>query len=101
MNGNGKATNIPTSPTMPGFDGSYSTPQGTTPTLGGMPNIGLALLPFTPVPFTGTDALYAWGRLLLYGAIAGATFRKYRMVSYVAMGAAGVSIMTSLSQWKK
>lgn len=61
-------------------------------------NIALDLLPFTSVPFEGEDAIWAWGRLLLYGAVAYATWKPARTVSYVAMGAAGMSLLTSLSR---
>ena len=99
MNGNGKMA-IP--PSVPGVDGSYSSPFNTL--MGGVTgakSFGLAMFPFTPVPFSGPDSMYAWARLLIYGTIAGLTFQKMRTVSYIAMGAAGVSVMTSLSSWGK
>jgi hypothetical protein len=67
------------------------------PTVSDASKIGLKLLPFTPVPFSGTEAMYAWGRLLGYGAIAGLTFTKHRKISYVAMSAAALSLVTSLA----
>lgn len=61
-------------------------------------NIAMDLLPFTAVPFEGEDALYAWGRLLMYGAVAYATYKPMRNVSYGAMAAAGMCLLTSLSK---
>jgi hypothetical protein len=60
-------------------------------------NMALALLPFTPVPFTGSDSLLAYGRIALYGVAAGLTWEKHRKLSYVFAGAAGLSLVTSLS----
>lgn len=61
-----------------------------------MGNVALALLPTTPVSFT-TDPLLAWGRLFAYGLISYAAWKKFRTASYVALGSAGVCVMTSLS----
>lgn len=63
----------------------------------------LALLPFTPVQFGGQDSLLAYGRIALYGIAAGLTWEKHRKLSYVFAGAAGLSLVTSLSAnaWKK
>lgn len=65
--------------------------------------IALGLLPTTPVQFSGKDAFLAWGRLVGYSALAYFTFNKMRPASYVFMGAAGLSLATSLSAglWKK
>jgi hypothetical protein len=60
-------------------------------------NIALALLPFTPVPFTGSESLLAYGRIALYGIAAGLTWEKHRKLSYIFAGAAGLSLVTSLS----
>jgi len=56
---------------------------------------GLKLVPFVPVSFTSDPAM-AWGRLLLYGVGAALTYDKMRKTSYILMGAAGVSLATSL-----
>ena len=59
--------------------------------------LALGLIPFTPVQFSGPDALLAWGRLAGYGLLAYMTYNKMRPLSYAAMGAMGVSLATSLS----
>jgi len=59
--------------------------------------IALAMLPITPVPFCGDGALYAWGRLIAYGALAVFTYNKHKTASYVFAGAAGLSLVTSLA----
>jgi len=60
--------------------------------------IGLALLPFTPVPLSGPDALYAWGRLILYGGAAAYFFtKKKNSIATVFAGAAGLSLLTSVT----
>jgi hypothetical protein len=63
----------------------------------------LGLLPFTPVMFTGSDSLLAWGRLAGYSLLAYWTYNKIRPIAYIAMGAAGVSLATSLTakMWNK
>lgn len=61
-----------------------------------MAKFGLAMVPFTPVAFTGTDALYAWGRLVVYGGLALGIYRKNKTLSTVFGVAAGVSVLTSL-----
>lgn len=58
---------------------------------------GLALIPVTPVGFTGRGSAMAWIRLLMYGSLACVTWKKNRTVSYLAMGAAGLSLTTSLA----
>lgn len=65
--------------------------------------LAVGLLPFSPVQFSGPDALIAWGRLIGYSVLAYYTFNRMRPLSYAAMGAAGVSLATSLSAtlWKK
>jgi hypothetical protein len=60
-------------------------------------NIALALLPFTPVPFTGSESLLAYGRIALYGIAAGMAWEKHRQLAYILAGAAGLSLVTSLS----
>ena len=67
-----------------------------------MQNVGLALVPFSPVPLTGQDALYSWGRIALYGGLAYG-FRNNKALSYT-FGAMGViSLLSSLSStaWKE
>lgn len=65
--------------------------------------IGLALVPFSPVPFTGTDAMYAWGRILLYGGIAVAAYNKNKTLATVMGSAAGLCVLSSLAgtSWRK
>jgi len=74
---------------------------GSSLNMGG--RIGLALIPFTPVPFEGNDMLLAIGRIALYSTVAYFTYNKMRPVSYIAMSAAGVSLAASLmaGMWKK
>jgi hypothetical protein len=47
--------------------------------------------------------MLAYGRIALYGIAAGLTWEKHRKLSYVFAGAAGLSLVTSLSAnaWKK
>jgi hypothetical protein len=73
------------------------------PQKSGTERIILGLLPFTPVPLTGPDFLLAWGRLAGYSLLAYWTFNKTRPISYAFMGAAGVSLATSLTagMWNK
>lgn len=82
--------------------GDPSTPVGEGAPLSAPPkakrNIALDLLPFTAVPFEGEDALWAWGRLLMYSGIAYATYKPMRNVSYGAMACAAMSLLTSLSK---
>jgi len=66
-------------------------PAGKTPS-----RIPAAFLPFVGVPFVGEGALWAYARLALYGGIAYLTFEKHRKLSYLFMGAAGLSTLTSL-----
>jgi len=62
-----------------------------------MRRIGLAMLPFTPVSFDGPESLYAWTRLIVYGAAASLMWKRQRAIAYVLTGAAGMSLVTSLS----
>lgn len=57
----------------------------------------VGLLPFSPVSFTGPDAMIAWARLIGYSAIAYYTFSKKRSLSYIAMSCAGLSLASSLT----
>jgi hypothetical protein len=59
--------------------------------------LAVGLIPFSPVEFTGPDAIIAWGRLIGFSLLAYYTFNKMRPLSYAAMGAAGVSLATSLT----
>lgn len=56
----------------------------------------LSISPLSPVPLTGADAAYGYGRLLLYG---GLTYmaRKHKKAAMVFGGATAVSLVTSLS----
>jgi len=69
-------------------------PPATTPA---KVNAALALLPFTPVPFSGSESFWAYGRIILYGVGATLVWEKHRKISYVLAGAAGLSLVTSLS----
>jgi len=60
-------------------------------------SIGVTFLPFTPVTFDGPDALYAWARVLLYGAASTLMWKRHRPTAYALAGAAGLSLLTSLS----
>lgn len=60
-------------------------------------SIGLDLLPFTPVPFSGPDTVWAYLRIGLYGAVSMAVWKRARTVGYVMAGAAVLSALTSLS----
>jgi hypothetical protein len=65
--------------------------------------IFLGLFPFTPVPFKGDDLFLAIGRIAGYSALSYFTYNKMRPASYAFMGAAGVSLLTSLTggMWNK
>ena len=66
-----------------------------TPT--GLKSIGVTMLPFTPVTFDGPDAIYAWTRLIVYGAASTLMWKRHRPTAYLFAGAAGLSLLTSLS----
>lgn len=59
--------------------------------------IGQAMVPFTPVPFAGSGALYAWGRVIVYGTLAAATWKKNKTVAYIAAASTAISIASSLA----
>jgi len=59
--------------------------------------LGLSLIPFTPVPFTGDKCLLAYIRVGIYGLLAYWTWNGARPVSYAMLGATAVSVATSLS----
>jgi hypothetical protein len=83
----------------PGASPVLNFPSAGTPvSVNPISRIGLALVPFTPVSFSGPDGIYAWGRLAIYGTAAALTWQKQRKLSYVLMGAAGLSLVSSLSQ---
>jgi hypothetical protein len=65
--------------------------------------IALALFPLTPVPFSGPNMIYAIARIAGYSLLSYLTYNKMRPASYVFMGAAGVSLATSLTagMWGK
>jgi len=71
--------------------------QSNPPSKVNLEKLMLGLIPFTPVQFSGSDSLIAWGRLAGYGLLAYATYNKMRPLSYAAIGAMGVSLATSLS----
>ncbi len=56
----------------------------------------LSIVPLTPAPITGKDAWIGWGRLVVYGGLAMASFKRSRVLSYGLMAATGVSLMTSM-----
>lgn len=55
-----------------------------------------ALIPFTPVAFTGQYAWLAWSRAGIYGAIGYALWKNNRSLAYIALGAAAFGVATSL-----
>ena len=65
--------------------------------MAGVKKFAFSMMPFVPVSFTGPDAIAAYTRLALYGTVAYVTFKKNRNISYIAMGAAGLSALTSMS----
>lgn len=79
------------------------TPVPPVNTNGKARNIGLALVPFTPVPFKGTDAIYAWGRLVIYGGASALLYKKNKTIATGLLIAAGTSLLTSLASesWSK
>jgi len=87
------------------FSKGGNTPDngGNTLPLRNYDKLFLGLLPFTPVMFTGSDSLLAWGRLAGYSLLAYWTYNRMRPLSYVMMGAAGISLATSLTSkmWSK
>ena len=56
----------------------------------------LSIVPLTPAPITGPDAWIGWGRLVVYGGLAMASYKKSKALSYGFMAATGVSLMTSM-----
>ena len=65
--------------------------------------LGLSMIPFTPVPFTGDKCLFAYLRVGIYGLLAYWSWNGARPVSYTMIGATLVSVATSLSAqaWAK
>lgn len=76
-------------------------PSNTNPPAMTPDKFALAMVPFSPYGFNGPDSIYAWGRLLLYGAGAALTWKSQKQISYVLIGAAGVSLLTSLASSAK
>ena len=95
MGNNGAATTL-----QPDTGASATTPAPIKPNIN---RFVLGLFPFTPVPFAGADTLLAAGRIAGYSLLAYATYNKMRPASYIFMGAAGVSLATSLTSglWGK
>lgn len=87
LNGNGSAS-------------VSETPASNPP--GFLAKSAVALVPFTPVPFSGPDMVYAVGRVALYSAIAAYSWDRNRTIAYIAAGAAAMSVATSLTGglWK-
>lgn len=59
--------------------------------------LGLAMIPFTPVGFTGKGAGMAYARLAIYAGLSYVTWARSRQLSYIFGGAAAVSLATSLA----
>jgi hypothetical protein len=59
--------------------------------------VALGLLPITHVSFE-SDPLLAWGRIALYATAGYLLWGKVKPASYGAIGAAGLCLLTSLSQ---
>jgi hypothetical protein len=55
-----------------------------------------ALVPLTPVPFTGQYAWLAYVRIGLYGAAGYYLWKNNRSLSYIMFGAAAFSVASSL-----
>jgi hypothetical protein len=84
-----------------GLNGSMlgTTMDASTPTVGlrlTPGRIALAMSPFTPLSFS-TDLPLALLRLGVYSSVAYLAWKKSKPISYIAMGALGVSVLTSLS----
>lgn len=79
-----------------------SSPAVTNPKID-FSKIALAVMPFTPVPFSGQNMIYAIGRVAGYSLLAYLTYNKMRPASYGFMVSAGISLVTSLTAgaWKK
>jgi hypothetical protein len=57
----------------------------------------LSIVPLTPAPITGPDAWIGWARLVVYGSLAAASWKRSRPVSVGFMAATGLSLMTSMA----
>jgi len=99
---NEEETETPSANTLP-FPAKPETAARSNPLTGNHEKLVLGLIPFTPVQFSGSDSLIAWGRLAGYGILAYYTYNKIRPLSYAAMGAFTVSLATSLlgKAWSK
>lgn len=61
-------------------------------------NLGVAFLPFSPVSFSEPGhTMIAYIRLGVYTITGIALWEKHRKFSYAALGAAGLSLITSLT----
>lgn len=85
-------------------NGSYNQDNGQNsppppPKSGGIDfsKFGIAMLPVTPVPFTGNGALFAWGRLIGYGALTAMLYNRNKKAAMITGTAAALSLLTSLS----
>jgi hypothetical protein len=58
--------------------------------------LAIQALPISAVSFS-EEPMIAWGRLLAYGALSAVLWNKHRTMAYAAMGATGLSLVTSLS----
>lgn len=57
----------------------------------------LSIVPLTPAPITGPDAWIGWSRLVVYGGLSAAAWKRSRSLSVGLMVATGVSLMTSMA----
>lgn len=57
----------------------------------------MSLSPLSPAPLTGSDAVYGWARLALYGGLTYATWKRTKKTRYVFAGLTAVSLGTSIS----
>jgi hypothetical protein len=57
----------------------------------------LSIVPLTPAPITGPDAWIGWSRLVVYGGLAAASWKRSRTLSIGFMTATGISLMTSMA----
>ena len=65
--------------------------------------MALGLLPFTPLPLSGPDAWMGYTRMSVYALAAYLAWSKSRRLSYLLMGAGGLSAATSLAHgsWQR
>ena len=60
-----------------------------------MSQFAAALVPLTPVKFTGRDAWLSYVRIAVFGAAGVALWKKNRTIAYVLLGSAAISAGTS------